>query len=141
MERGIGGIGGRFMASKEQILAAAKQRFQTKEVFFDDKKTISVKVRELSRPERDALNARLFVCGEDGKPVTVNSAGKQDSKGEEWKYQDEKFLIEEWLTATMEPTFTVEELQGTEWPESLKRSLYRDALSINGITVKEAAGN
>lgn len=130
------------MNSKEQILAAARQCFAKKEVFLDEAKTVSVSVRELSRPEREALNARLFLTDEaTGKPLTFNAEGKPDPKGEDWHFREGAPLIEEWLAATMSPAFTVEELTGPDWPASLKRSLYNEAQAVNGVSVKSAAGN
>jgi hypothetical protein len=128
--------------TKEQVLAAARGKFAKKDVFLDDAKKVAVTIRELSRSERDALNAKIFVTdASTGKPLTVNAQGQPDPKGEEWKYRDGVNLVAEWLAATMTPTFTVEELQGADWPESLKRTLYKEAMAINGVTIKDAAGN
>lgn len=132
----------RTVMTKEQVVAAARLKFAKKEIFLDDAKKISVTVRELSRGEREQLNAKLFVTdAATGKLLTVNAKGEPDPNGGEWKYRDGMFLIEEWLAATMTPGFTSEELQGPDWPASLKRQLYKDALAINGITLKEAVGN
>jgi hypothetical protein len=129
------------MSTKEQITTAARGRFLTQEVFLDDAKSVSVTVRELSRPERDALNARLFVTDDSGKPITFNAEGQPDPNGDEWKFREGVVLVDEWLAAAMTPQFTVEELHGLDWPDSLKRMIYQEAMKVNGVTVKEAVGN
>jgi hypothetical protein len=131
------------MSTKEEIRKAAGLKFQTKEVPIDG--AVAVTVREMSRMERDVLNAKLFVTDQAGKPLTgkVRDDGEfiPNPKGEEWQYREGALLVEEWLAATMVPAFTVEELQGPDWPTSLKRKLYTEALAINGVTLKDAAGN
>jgi hypothetical protein len=128
--------------TKEQVLAAARLKFATKDHFVDDSKKVSVTLRELSRHEREELNAKVFITDKaTGKPLSFNKAGNPDPTGDEWQYREGVKLVEEWLAATMTPAFTVEELQGPDWPESLKRALYKDAMAINGITLKDAAGN
>ena len=49
--------------------------------------------------------------------------------------------VEEWLAATMAPAFTVEELVGPDWPDSLKDELCREAKMVNGFTFEDAVGN
>lgn len=131
----------RTMTTKEQVLAAVQSRFAKKEFVIDKENNISVTLRELSRPERDALNTILFICDGEGKPLPHNSKGKQVPDGDEWKYNEDVSPTDQWLSACMEPKFTVEELAGPEWPISLKTELFKAAQEINGITVKEAAGN
>lgn len=130
------------MSTKEQVVAAARVRYATREVFLDEAKKVSVTVRELSRSERKMLNARLFVTDEKtGEPISVDAEGKPDAKGGEWQFRDGVHLMEEWLAAAIVEGFTVEELLGDEWPESLKREIYKAAHEVNGFTIKEAVGN
>jgi len=41
----------------------------------------------------------------------------------------------------MVPSHTTQELEDDSWPESLKLDLYREALKLNGFTIKDAVGN
>ena len=120
------------MATKEEIAAAARTKFLTAE----SKALPGVVLRELPGPEKKALEKRLWQVDEKG-----------DFKVE--KQGDKELLIsvagvhhvEEWLEATMTPTFTVAELLGPDWPESLKSDLCREAKALNGFTLKDAVGN
>ena len=127
--------------TKEQVLEAAKSKFAKKEFFIDDEKKISVTLHELSRQKRDELNKRLYVCDKEGMPVSVDKDGKLDPDGDEWKYQEGSMPMDEWLSETMEPKFSVEELKGPEWPISLKIKILKEAQEVNGLTIKDAAGN
>ena len=48
---------------------------------------------------------------------------------------------DEWLAATLEPAYAVEELAAADWPLSLKATLYREARAVNGYTLEDAAKN
>jgi hypothetical protein len=118
------------MNTKAEIKAAAAKRFKTKEIVIDG--AVKVTLREMSTADRNALNARLFVCDESGNP--------QDKDGS-WTYRGGIYITEEWLAATMTPAHTVEDLLDPSWPESLKLELRREAMALNGITLKDAVGN
>ncbi len=118
------------MSTKEEIAAAAAKRFKTKDV--DLGGGVKVVVRELSKSEYQALRRRLFICDAAGNPV---------EKNDECEYRPEVHVAEEWLAATMIPAHTVDELLSDSWPDSLKSELYREALKLNGFTVKDAVGN
>ena len=128
------------MSSKDEITKAAKARFEKKEFVIDKEKNISVTLHEISRPKREELYKTLFVCDADGKPI-LHKNDKPDPNGDIFKYKEDVSLMDEWLAACMEPEFTVEELRSDNWPTSLKTEMFKVAQEINGITVKEAAGN
>ena len=118
------------MSTKEQISAALKNKFRRKEIPLAD--GVSVTVREMSRDEHKALNSRLFLCV-DGEPAA-------DKEGM-ITFQNGAKLIEEWLSATLEPSYTVDELLGNDWPASLKAMLYKEARSVNTSSLEDAAKN
>ena len=121
------------MSTKEEIAGALKGggAFRRKEVPIVD--GVTVTVRELSPGQRDALNARLFVCGDDGKPI-------DDEKGN-WTVKEGAHYTEEWLAATLEPAYTVSELLGDDWPSSLKARLYDEAVVVGMARLEDAAKN
>ena len=127
------------MATKEEIIAAASKKFARKEIPIAP--NVSVVVRELSRSEREALNKRLFVTGEDGKPLLFNAQGIADPKGDDYHYNEGVNYVNEWLAACLDPAFTVEEVAGAFPFQSFKMSLFNETQAINGIDVKTAAGN
>jgi hypothetical protein len=123
------------MATKAEILAAAKNRFKSETVELG--KGVSVTLRELTPTQRDDLNKRLYKHTDDGKPEVVkNDAGKEC-----WVPVAGSNYSEEWLAATMHPAFTVEELLADDWPTSLKDMLCDKARALNGITLADAAKN
>lgn len=119
------------MSTKEQIAAALKKSFRRKEVKIADS-GVTVSVRELSRDEREALDKRLF---------KVDSAGKFIEENGYLVAADGSRLVEEWLAATLDPSFTVEELLSNDWPASVKAMLYREARAVNTVSLEDAAKN
>ena len=118
------------MNSKEEIKAAVAKKFKTKDV--DLGNGIKVTVRELSRGEHNALNRRLYECDAAGVPVARDG---------QYTPRKDVDACHEWLAATLVPVHTVQDLEDDSWPESLKLDLYREALKLNGFTVKDAVGN
>ncbi len=118
------------MSSKEEIRAAAAKKFKTKDV--DLGGGVKVTIRELSRSEHNALNRRLYECDAAGVPVVRDG---------QYVPRADVDTCNEWLAATMVPSHTVQELADDSWPESLKLDLYREALKLNGFTIKDAVGN
>ena len=112
-------------STKDQIVAAARLRFATKAVPIDAAGSVTVTVRELPRPERDALDDRVLDKAADGTRLIKPNV----------------HFVEEWLAITMTPAFTVGELLTADWPYSLKEKLFEEARAINGFTVAEAAKN
>jgi len=118
------------MSTKEQVKTAAAKRFKTKEVEIAD--GAKVVLRELSKVDYAALMKRLF---------QTDPAGELKVEGESYLCREGVHAVEEWVAAAMEPKYTVGELLEPCWPESLKAELRREAMSLNGITLKDAAGN
>jgi hypothetical protein len=118
------------MNTKEEIKAAARKRFATKEVEIAD--GVKVTLKEISMAARKALNGRLF--------VTDDATGLPKDENGSWTYRDGIHVTEEWLAATMDPAHTVDELLTDDWPESLKMELRRQAMKLNGMNVEDAAG-
>ncbi len=125
-------------STKEQIQKAALTAFQREEVSIGEAKAV---LCELSQAKRRQLNARLYITAPDSdEPLTFNAEGKEDPKGEQWHFRDGIKYLEEWICATIEPAFTVDEI--TDWPDSLKRSLFEQSRRINGIpSVETVAKN
>jgi hypothetical protein len=117
-------------STKEQIVAAASKAFRRKEVQIAEGVTISV--REMSRDEREYLDRLLFLTGPDGKVVETDGQAA---------FREGVHFREEWLAATLEPAFTVQELLGNEWPASVKAMLFREAQAVNGLTIEAAVKN
>lgn len=121
-------------STKEQIQKAAMQSFRNEEVSIGSAKAT---IRELSAAERKELNARLYVTDSgSGEPALHNADGQLDPNGDQWMPRDGVKYFEEWIAATIEPAFTVDEI--VEWPDSLKRSLCGQARRINGIEPAES---
>ena len=121
----------------EKLAAAAKKAVKRKPFPIGD---VKVELRELLRPELAALDARLWVCGPDGKPL-MHTDGKPDPNGKDVKQVEGGHFLEEWIAATMEPPVTVEQLLGPEWPDSLIIDLYNAARAVNGYEAKDAVKN
>jgi hypothetical protein len=118
------------MATKEEIAAAARGMFRVKEI--EIRPGTFVGLRELTTPERNALDRKLW---------QVDEAGELKMR----KEGDDDFLVsvphnEEWLAATMTPAFTVDELLAG-WPAPLKAELAAEAKKLNTATLKDAVGN
>jgi hypothetical protein len=122
------------MATKEEIMAAAKTRFATKEV--EIAAGVKVVLRELSVIEEEALDRRLWQRDKDDQPLISTEAGKRLKVAVVGSH-----YVEEWLAATMTPAFTVTELLDSAWPNSLKASLVAEAQKLNGYTIADAVGN
>ena len=120
------------MATKEEIAAAARGKFLTAE----SKALPGVSFRELPGPESAALDVRLWQKDAEGNDVVEERGGKKFPVPVKGVHHNE-----EWLAATMTPAFTVDELLGPDWPESLKLDLCREAKNLNGFNLKDAVGN
>ena len=129
------------MATVEQIAAAARKRGKTMMIALGG--DVTVTVRELAKKDQDALNAKLFVCGDDGKPMLFNKATppQPDPAGDTYHYRDGVNVMREWLTATMEPAEAVDAILGDDVPDSVKDEIYQAARKINGVSLQDAAGN
>lgn len=120
-------------STKEQIQKAALIAFQKEEVSIGDAKAV---LFELSQPKRRQLNARLYITAADSdEPLTFDDKDNEDPNGKIWHFREGIKYLEEWICATIEPAFTVDEI--TEWPESLKRRLFEQSRRINGIPSAE----
>jgi hypothetical protein len=120
--------------TKQQAAEAARKRFKTKDV--DLGGGVTVTLRELSGPDKTALDHRLWQVGTDGELAVEVKGGKDllvPVKG--------AHHAEEWLAATMTPAFAVDELLGPDWPDSVKAELVRAAKELNGFTFADAVGN
>jgi hypothetical protein len=84
-------------------------------------------LRELSSPEREALDARLFKKGADGEFL-------KNDKGNLVLNKPGHFSAE-WIAATITPEHTAEEVVG--WYESTKDALLAKAQEVNGILPAE----
>ena len=128
------------MSSTEEILAAARKRFKTKEIDLGDGAKISV--RELTPAERTALDDRLWEKGPDGKFVTVDEKGQPSTEGEVYyKTRDGADIRREWLLATVTPAEVVPALLGDDVPNSLKDEIFTAARAINGFDPASIAKN
>lgn len=116
------------VSTKDQIQAQAMSSFQSVEVTIGSSKAV---LRELSHAERQALDASNFQT-KDGELVT-----RVDPKdGETYLIPVEEkrpLHMERWIAATINPTFTVEEIAA--WPVSLKKRISDEAKRINNIEV------
>lgn len=126
------------MTYYEKLAAAARNAFKRKKVEISGGVTISL--RELSRTEREALHRKLYICGEDGKPMP-HRKGKPDPEGPDWKFNAGVHPTEEWIAATADPQVTVEQLMTDDWPDSVKDMLRDEAMAVNGITLADAVKN
>jgi hypothetical protein len=134
-------------ATREELLAGISAAVARKPIKLTDKLTVTV--RELLRSERKALNFRLWLCNPDGVPILYETADENNvalsTTGKGFHHFASPAVLttfrEEWIAAAMEPAVTVAELQGDNWPESVKDMLYREAQAINGITLEDAAKN
>lgn len=108
------------MDTKEKIAASAMKAFKTVDVPIGDS---MAQMRELSKPEREALDGINFEKNEDG-------SFKEDDKGY-LIISDYQKYIDNWIVATLEPKFTVEEI--ANWPMSLKKDLLEKAKRVNSI--------
>ena len=118
------------MSSKEEIKEAARKWFKTKEIDLGD--GVKITLREISIPEYNALRKRIFKSDDKGELMVEDGS---------YLYLENAHVAEEWLAATMLPEHTVDDLLNPAWPESLKLELRREAMILNGITVKDAVGN
>ena len=120
------------MAMTEAMKKAAAKRFKTAEFDLGDGQKIHF--RELSRPERKALDARLFETDEQGQV-------KADADGNVKLRADARYA-EEWLAATNTDGLTVEDFSDDAvWFESVKRAMLTEAQRVNGFTIEDAAKN
>ena len=118
------------MSTKEEINKAAAAAFRRKEVKIAP--GVTVTVRELSRAENRALQSRLWVCGPNGRPEAKDGR-LTPAPGVDYE--------EEWLAATLEPAYTVQELRASGWSSLLWARLMAAVESVNDVTVEEAAKN
>jgi hypothetical protein len=125
-------------STKEQIAAAARGMCRRKDVTAG---TVTFTVRELLPSERAALEARICVCGPDGKPELFPPADNPAGERVWVHFKPGVSEADEWLAATLEPAYAVEELAAADWPLSLKATLYREARAVNGYTLEDAAKN
>ena len=131
------------MASfKEQVAAAARKRFKTRE--FDLGDGVKVTLRELTPSQHKALNAKLYVVDANGEPTLFDKpdeTGKPIIAGEGYRrfVSPDVDYRREWLLATLTPTEAVSEILSDDVVESLKRELLDIARELNGITAADAA--
>ena len=118
----------------EQMTKALAGKFKTETV--ELALGVKITLRELKRPERDALEKRLWKFGEDGKIILESRDGKMFKTP-----VDGAHFNEEWIAACATPLLTVADLLTEDWPESFKEELTDKARKLNGETVQSAAGN
>lgn len=133
--------------AKEQlataIAEAAKKRFKTESIELGD--GLKVVVRELTKKDRLALIARLFITGPDGNPQVFDDKGQPTEADGWYKPKEGVVLVDEWLLATIQPpeiaADTIQALRGEDVADSVILDVYNAARRVNGMTVQEAAKN
>lgn len=125
------------MSNIDQIVAAARKRGRTKEIDLGD--GMKITVRELTPAEEKAMEAKIWITGDDGHPTIFDKPkGNPDAKpvttGEGYRHpRDGVNYRREYLLATMEPKEAVDGLLSDEVPESVKAEIFDAAQAVNGI--------
>ena len=107
-------------STKAQIQKEAKTSFRTVEVLIGNAKAT---LRELGHADREALDKSNYEMNAEGGFVVDKDDFLVPINVEQY--------MERWIAATIEPSFTVEEI--ADWPVSLKRHLCDEAKVVNNI--------
>ncbi len=111
--------------------------------------TVTFTLRELLPSENKALMARLFLTGDAGELLLHRPGANPgddpipDPAGDKYRFRtgmDARYR-EEWIAATIDPAYTVDELMADNWPASAKQTLFDAAQDVQRTDIERAAKN